>query len=112
MSLPREYLGWQIDINADWPGPEHWEAFHRDHEGTTLRAATEKDLMVEIDCWEACAEPILKTFSVEFGNPRKEVQICYQVQARDFADATVKGKRLAQLNRTPQKFHAVYEVRA
>ena len=53
MSLPREYLGWQIDINADWPGPELWEAWHRDHEGTTLRAATEKDLMVEIDCWEA-----------------------------------------------------------
>ena len=53
MTLPREHRGWSMSINCDWYGPEHWEAFHRDHEGTTLRAATEKDLMVEIDCWEA-----------------------------------------------------------
>ena len=53
MTLPREHRGWSMSINCDWYGPEHWEAFHRDHEDMTLRAATEKDLMIEIDCWEA-----------------------------------------------------------
>lgn len=56
MTLPRIYRGWTVEIDHDWPGADHWIAHNADEEGFTLRAATEKDLMVEIEDWLAAAD--------------------------------------------------------
>lgn len=65
MSLPRIYRDWSIDINDLAPASMAWQATHKDYDASyegpedgwvashpVLSAATEKDLMVEIDCWE------------------------------------------------------------
>lgn len=61
----REYRDWRIDVNPDAPASMFWQAVHKDYDASyegpedgwvashpVLSAATEKDLMVEIDCWE------------------------------------------------------------
>ena len=68
MSLPRTYKGWSIDFDmkpipyrgADWTAthPDYDASYEGPEDGwvgshPVLTAATEKDLMVEIDCWEA-----------------------------------------------------------
>lgn len=112
MSIPREYRGWTVDIDHDWPGADHWIAHNADEEGFTLRAATEKDLMVEIEDWEAEHPLPVKLFEVAFGNPRKEWQVCYQFNATDKEAARKEGIRRAARDMVSQRFHAVYEVRS
>lgn len=64
MTLPRTYRDWRIDVNPDAPASMFWQAVHKDYDASyegpedgwvashpVLSAATEKDLMVEIDCW-------------------------------------------------------------
>ena len=63
--IPRTYRDWSIDINDLAPASMRWQAVHKDYDASyegpedgwvgshpVLFAATEKDLMVEIDCWE------------------------------------------------------------
>ena len=52
----------------------------------------------------------LKTFQVAFGNPRKEVQMAYQIKAPTFADATNMAARPAKVECPTLPFHSVREI--
>lgn len=60
----RTYRDWSVDVNPDAPASMFWQAVHKDYDASyegpedgwvashpVLSAATEQDLMVEIDCW-------------------------------------------------------------
>lgn len=125
MSLPRTYRGWSIDINDLAHASDYWQAVHKDYDASyegpedgwvashdILYAATEKDLMVEIDCWEMDREECLRTFEVCFGNPRKSMQSVYEVRAENAAEATAEGKRMAKADRIPQAYWNTQEKAA
>ena len=125
MTLPRTYRDWRIDVNPDAPASMFWQAVHKDYDASyegpedgwvashpVLYAATEKDLMVEIDCWEMDREESLRTFEVCFGNPRKSMQSVYVVRAEDAAEATAQGKRMAKADRIPQAYWNTVEKAA
>lgn len=125
MSLPRTYRDWSIDINDLAPASMQWQAVHKDYDASyegpedgwvgshpVLSAATEKDLMVEIDCWEMDREECMRTFEVCFGNPRKSMQSVYEVRAETAAEATAEGKRMAKADRIPQAYWNTVEARA